>query len=110
MSAPSSASQVVRSRRMDSSRPARTCWVEARQRLAQGLARDRDVGLYDAVEPLGVLRDRLDTAVAHVVADRAHDLQRRLDVEVGARDQGAVVGGGPCATVAQVDPANHAQV
>ena len=56
--------------------------------------RHRDVGLLDAVEPRGELRDRLDAAMAHGVADRAHDVEGGLDVEVGARHDGAVVGGG----------------
>ena len=68
--------------------------VQRRQRLAQRLAGHHDVGLANAVEALGVLDDRLDPAVADVVADRPHDVQRGLDVEVGARHQGAVVGSG----------------
>ena len=86
--------------------------VQGRERLAERLPGTAMSVCVDAVEPLGVLRDRLDPAVAHVVADRSHDMQRGLDVEVGARHQGAVVGGGTgpslAAAAPEVDPANHA--
>ena len=76
--------------------------------LRQCLARHHDVGLLDAVELRGVLRDRLDPTVAHVVTDRPHHMQRGLDVEVGTRHQGAVVpGDSVTAASTEVDPANH---
>ncbi len=107
MSTPSSASQVRRSLRIDSSRPDADLRVEAGERFPECLAGNGDVALANTVELFGVLQDRLDTAVAHGVADRPHHLQRSLDVEVGARHQGAVVGGGTGGTVPEVDPANH---
>ena len=45
--------------------------------------------------------------MAHVVADRAHDVEGGLDVEVGAGHDGAVVGG---AASPEVDAADHAPV
>src|SRR5581483_6740396 len=58
----------------------------------------------DAVEPLGDLDQRLDPAMAHVVADRPHLLQGGLDVELGAGQQVARIVGG----AAQVDSGDHA--
>ena len=52
----------------------------------------------------GELRDRLDPALAHRVADRPDHVQRGLHVEVRARHHVAVVGG---RVAPQVDPANH---
>ena len=93
--------------------------IQSRQRLAQCLAGHHDVSLVHAVEALAVLQDRLDPPVADVVADRPYDVQRGLDIEVGARHESAVVG--RCASpvscpggalgrdraASQVDPANH---
>ena len=82
--------------------------VQGRQRVGQGLLRHLDVGLLDVVERRGVLRDRLDPAMADGVADRPDDVESGLDVEVGARHHGAVVGVLAGALPPQVDPANHA--
>ena len=59
----------------------------------------------DAVEAQGELRDRLDPAGPDGLADRADHLDRRVDVELRARDDGAVVLGRGGA--AQVDPADQ---
>ena len=79
--------------------------VEAVQRLGQGGRRHRDVGLLDLVELRAELDDRLDPAMAHGVADRTHDVEGGLDVELCARHHGAVVSG---LAAPEVDSADHA--
>jgi hypothetical protein len=65
--------------------------VERGECLVQRGRRDHDVVLPHVVEPLGVLRDRGHPASAYLLADRAHDVQGSLDVELRARHDGAVV-------------------
>ena len=78
--------------------------VEALQRSLERLRRHGDVLLLDVVEAAGVLEDRVHAPVPHPVADRAHRVQRMLDVQLCARDHLAVVpGAGP----AEVDAPQH---
>ncbi len=74
---------------------------EAAQRPVEGLAGHRDAGLLDAVEARGVLHHGLGAAQADVLADRSDDLDRGLDIELGAWNEGAVV---RCGVPAQVGP------
>ena len=60
--------------------------VEPVQRLGHGLDGHPDVLLRDVVEALGELADRVQPAGAHGLADGGDRRDRRLDVEVGARD------------------------
>ena len=88
----SSASQVRRSRLIDSSSPARTAGSRLVEGAGGGLDRHLERVRVDAVEPLRQLQDRLGPAVADGVEDRAHDLDGALDVGLGAGHDPAVVG------------------
>ena len=79
---------------------------------AHRLDRHPDVLLDDPVEALRELPDRVEPAGAHGLADRRDRRYRRLDVEVGARDGGAVVDGPGAvgAGTTEVDATDHAPI
>ena len=87
----SSAAHVARSRRIDSSSPARMSGSRLGQRVA---AAPRAAPGCRRVTPSNcsdILQDRLEPAGADRLADRMHRRDRRLDVEVGARHHVPVV-------------------
>ncbi len=79
--------------------------VEDFECVGDGFRWDAYVGLLDAVELRGVLPNRLDATVTHVVTDGPHHMNRRFDVEVRARHGAAVVGAGGASP--KVDTADH---
>ena len=103
----SSASQVGRSRRIDSSRPARTPGPGRSRASASAAAGTR---MSSAATPsnrseysriASTPRTRTSSQIACTAG------HRRLDVEVGARHDGAVVDGAGAGGPAQVDAADH---
>ena len=98
------ASCTSRARRAASSTAARTCGSIAASACAERLGRNPRGGQPHPVEALGGVQDRGRPALADVVADRPHGVERGLDVERRAREHVAGVHLGP----AQVDTADHA--
>ena len=89
----------ARSRRIDSSSPARTAGSSCREGVGERLARDPDVGLRRRRRTArGELEDRLHARGSRTASQIGmHRRDRRLDVEVGARHGGAVVDGAAAA-------------
>ena len=99
---------TVRARAMDVSSAARTAGIQGGEGAGQRPRRHADGRGPNPVEPLGELQRGLGTPLADGLDDRAHPLDDRVDVDLGAGQQGPQGGGGRQRARAQVRTAEHA--